>query len=176
MERCWAVLRSQPRREPLAAEAVNARGVETYVPRLPDRGRTRSAAPLFPGYLFAHVAPESDDLLRIRSAPGVSYVLPRAAAPTFLSETLIDAIREREATFSRAAPGEDLHHGDRVKMRSGPFRLIEAIFDRKLSASGRVRILLNLVHGSVAVQTEAGNLDRVSPPTRVPRRDWRNIA
>ncbi|MBV9169877.1 MAG: hypothetical protein JOZ81_07315 [Chloroflexi bacterium] len=153
------MLRSQPRREPLAAEAVNARGVETYIPKLPEDQRTRPTGPLFPGYLFAHVEPESDDLLRIRSAPGVAYVLPRAGAPTLLPETLVSAIRAREHEL--ASDQYVPTHGDRVKLRAGPFRLIEAVFDRRLNASGRVRILLELVHGSVAVQTQEANLELI---------------
>ena len=38
----------------------------------------------------------------------------------------------------------DLLHGDRVQLISGPFRWMEAVFDRRLSAAGRVRILLEL--------------------------------
>src|SRR3981081_56132 len=76
MERRWAVLRSQPRREAVAARAVSARSVESYLPWLPGARASESARPLFRGYLFARITPGSDDLLRIRSAPGVAYVLP----------------------------------------------------------------------------------------------------
>jgi hypothetical protein len=40
--------------------------------------------------------------------------------------------------------------------------LVEASFDRRLNASGRVRILLELVHGIVPVQTRATNLEVIS--------------
>jgi hypothetical protein len=45
-----------------------------------------------------------------------------------------------------------------VVVVSGPFKWIEGLFDRSLSANGRVRILLNLVHGSVSVQMQAAEL------------------
>jgi transcriptional antiterminator RfaH len=131
---------------------------------------------LFPGYLFAHIAPESDDLLRIRSAPGVSYVLPRIGPPALLSEALIDAVRTREVELSQSAPGATFVRGDRVTVLTGPFRWVEAVFDRRLSASGRVRILLNVVHGSVAVQTDAANLEAVSRHPRATPRRWQNVA
>jgi transcription antitermination factor NusG len=109
--------------------------------------------------LFAHIAPDSDDVVRIRSAPGVAYVLPRAGTPALLPDLFIDAIRSRElhALGSPCDPG--FQRGDRVLVVSGPFKLIEGLFDRSLSASGRVRILLNLVHGSLAVQLRASELE-----------------
>jgi transcriptional antiterminator NusG len=127
---------------------------------LPGQRPSQSAHPLFPGYLFARIVPDSDDLLRIRSAPGVAYLLPRAGAPTLLPEGFIDAIRshEQQAVDSNGR-ARDFRRGDPVRVVSGPFKWIEGLFDQSLSASGRVRILLSLVHGSVAVQLEASELE-----------------
>jgi transcription antitermination factor NusG len=156
MELRWAVLRSQVRRETIAARAVSARGVETYLPWLP--GARGSAVPLFPGYLFAHVDPDSDDLLRIRSAPGVAYVLPREGTPALLPNLFIESIRAHESAAMNAQGG-GFRRGDRVLVVSGPFKWVEGLFDRSLSASGRVRVLLDLVHGPVAVQIQATELE-----------------
>jgi transcription antitermination factor NusG len=164
MEKCWAVLRTQLRCEPLAARAVSARGVESYSPTLPADRSSKSKRLMFPGYLFAHVAPGSDDLLRIRSVPGVAYVLPRSGPPALLPESLVEAIRFRERELRSDTAGEGFSHGERVALVTGPFKLIEGIFDRRMSNAGRVRILLNLVEASasVAVQTEARNLKRIN--------------
>jgi transcription antitermination factor NusG len=108
--------------------------------------------------VFAQIAPETDDLLRIRSAPGVAYVLPRAGAPTLLPDPLIAAIRAKEEEL-RSRSGHEFCNGDRVRVLSGPFKWVEGIFDRKLSASGRVRILLDLASGGVAVQMSARDLE-----------------
>jgi hypothetical protein len=73
MTQHWVVLKTQPRRELLAAHAVGARGPEAHVPMVPPTGRGKMpASPLFPGYLFARVELASDDLLRIRSASGIA--------------------------------------------------------------------------------------------------------
>jgi transcriptional antiterminator RfaH len=156
-DRRWAVLRSQARRETVAARAVNARGVETYVPWLPQLRHSEVARPLFPGYLFAHISPESDELLRVRSAPGVSYVLPRAGTPALLPESFVEAIRSHEDAVS-SARRRGFSHGDRVLVTAGPFKWVEGLFDRSLSGTGRVRILLNLVHRTVPVQIGAAEL------------------
>jgi len=91
----------------------------------------------------------------------VAYVLPRAGPPTLLPELLIEAIRSKEMELRSNAAGEVFKRGERVRVISGPFKSVEAIFDRRLSTAGRVRILLDLAHTSVGVQTEAGNLTRL---------------
>jgi transcriptional antiterminator RfaH len=146
----WVVLRTQVRQEPLATQSVAARGVDSYFPLL-ERGR--SAEPLFPGYLFARVAPGTDDLLRIRSAPGIAYVLPRYAPPVLLPDAFVRALRARAASRT---PG--FQKGDRVTIRRGPFRWLDAIFDKRLNASGRVRVLLDFVHRSVVVDLHTEDL------------------
>jgi transcriptional antiterminator RfaH len=158
MEPHWAVLRTQVRREVIAARAVSARGVEPYLPWLPGARGPDTAQPLFPGYLFARITPDSDDLLRIRSAPGVAYVLPRAGTPALLPQLFIDSIRAHEHA-ARTAHGRGFRRGDRVLVVSGPFKWVEGLFDRSLSASGRVRILLDLVHGTLAVQIAETELE-----------------
>jgi transcriptional antiterminator RfaH len=146
----WLVLRTQPRQEALALESLAARSLESYVPVL---RKARSSEPLFPGYVFARVTPNSDDLLRIRSAPGISYVLPRGAPPALLPDEFIGALQRRVAG---RAPG--YQRGDRVTIRRGPFRWVDAVFDRSLSASGRVRVLLDFVHRPVVVDLNSEDL------------------
>lgn len=155
MDAFWVVLRSQARRELLAARSVAARGVESYVPRMQARGDQERRPLVFPGYVFARVLPGTDELLRIRSVPGIAYVLPRGSPPAQLPESMIHMVRQREA-----APPRPLERGERVIVLAEPFRSLEAVFDRRLSAAGRVRVLLELVHGVVALEINEGQLRR----------------
>jgi transcription antitermination factor NusG len=98
--------------------------------------------------------------LRIRSAPGVAYLLPRNSPPALLPDLFIESIRSHEQrALASGRRGRAFRRGDRVRVVSGPFKWIEGLFDRSLNASGRVRILLNLVHGSLAVQLGATELE-----------------
>jgi len=159
MERRWAVLRAQAHRETFVAQAVSSRGVECYSPARPSARKGGSSTILFPGYVFVQVTPGSDDLLRIRSAPGVAYVLPRGGTPALLPDVLIGAIRAKEHELRLRSNAHEFRNGEQVRVVTGPFKWVEGIFDRKLSASGRVRILLNLTSGNVAVQMAAGDLE-----------------
>jgi transcription antitermination factor NusG len=148
----WVVLKTQPRREPIAAQSVLARGVEAYTPRLPGRDTDRRPF-VFPGYLFARPTHETDDLLLIRSLPGIAYVLPRGGPPAQLEESVIQLLRQREAQ-----PPHTLEPGDKVLVLAEPFRSLEAVFDRRLNAAGRVRVLLELAHRFVRVDISESQL------------------
>jgi len=157
-EKRWAVLRAQAHREVFVAQSVSSRGVECYIPVRPSVRTPTTSTLLFPGYVFAQITPDSDDLLRIRSAPGVAYVLPRSGAPALLPDPLISAIRAKEEELRARQSRHEFTNGDQVRVLTGPFKWVEGIFDRKLSASGRVRILLSLASGGVPVQMSERDL------------------
>jgi transcription antitermination factor NusG len=167
VETRWAVLRTQPRREALAARAVKAKGIDIYLPQLPRGQRSRTDRPLFPGYLFAHVGINSDDVLRIRSVPGVAYVLPRLSTPVLLSDGLIEAIQAHERALRANRPTHSFRYGDHVRVRSGPFKWVEGLFDRRLTAAGRVRILLEMTHGTFTLQIGAADVELVGASAAV---------
>jgi transcriptional antiterminator RfaH len=156
----WVVLRTQLRHELLAAGAVVARGVESYIPFIKPKRPSDPTLPLFPGYVFARVNPATDDLLRIRSAPGIAYPLPRGGAPMILPDLVIDLIRERLAECPEGLAAVELQHGDRVQLIAGPFRWMDAVFDRRMSAAGRVRVLLELAHRTIQLNIQETQLKR----------------
>src|SRR5690348_5947364 len=125
----WVVLRTRPRSELFAAQAVAAKGVESFVPMLPASGGAARAKPLFPGYVFARVDSAAEQLPRVRCAPGVAYVLPRAAPPALVPDALVEAVRARASSEAQRRAELNLKHGDSVTIVSGPFRWIEALFD-----------------------------------------------
>ena len=161
----WVVLRTRPRSELFAAQAVAAKGVESFVPMLPGTNGAARAKPLFPGYVFARVTSVAEELPRVRCAPGVAYVLPRAAPPAFLPDALVEAVRARATSTAQHRAELNLKRGDPVTIVSGPFRWIEALFDRRLNDRGRVRILLNLVHGSASIDVPAEAVRPIRLPT-----------
>jgi DNA-binding response OmpR family regulator/transcription antitermination factor NusG len=152
----WVVLKTQPWHESQAARAIAARGVEPYMPLVHAEPCGGPATPLFPGYLFARVNAAGDDLLRVRSAAGIAYVLPPGGPPVWVRDEVVEAIRARAS--SRDVP---LRKGDRVTILRGPFRDIEALFDRWLDPAGRVRLLLELVERSAVLDIDHFNVRRL---------------
>lgn len=160
----WYVLQTLPRMEVGVAERLLRAGIEAFVPQLMVQAQSHKRTthePLFPGYLFGRFDPQSGDVRLVRYTKGVSRIVGFGDAPCSVPDELIQSIKRRLASGWGRRDRADCRPGDRVVVTSGPLQGIEAIFDRQLSASGRVRVLIQLLHGSSAVDLHAGLLRRV---------------
>jgi len=156
--RRWYVVRSKPRAEWLAAAALEARGLVTFLPewRFPSRRRGNQREALFPGYLFMRTDGRPDALLRARSAPNVVRLLGSGGAPEPVPGDLVEAIRGRCEQQSR----QPFVSGQRVRITQGPFRELEAVFDSAYSGSARARVFVRLLNRLVPVILETNALRR----------------
>jgi mannose-1-phosphate guanylyltransferase len=145
----WYVVRSKPRAERLAAMAIEARGLIAYLPEWSRRrrGGQLEREPLFPGYLFVRTDGRKDALLRARSAPNVAHLLGGAAGPEPVPDELVQEIRVRCEQRAR----EPFVKGQRVKIKQGPFRELDAVFDAECSSGTRARVFVQLLNRLVPV-------------------------
>jgi len=151
----WYVARTKPRKEREAAAALTGRGVEVYLPMLrKTRARTgrREWEPLFPCYLFARFEVPSYSWLAVRSAPYVAYFLGHAGLPSALPDGFVETLRIRLEQANRGGGPTPFRPGEQVVITQGPFRYLSAVFDRRLSASGRSRVLVQILRRLVPVE------------------------
>lgn len=150
----WYVARTKPGKEQHATATLVQRGIEAYLPILrksrPRAGR-RDWEPLFPGYLFARLDVPSEQWLAARSAPDVAYFLGQDGRPTPLSDGFVPTLMARLELANRKGGPPRFQPGQPVVITHGPFHSMDAIFDRSLSASGRSRVLVQLLHRQVPV-------------------------
>lgn len=156
LTRQWYVLKTKPHAERQVVSVLTGRQIITYLPLL---RRPRRVEPLFPGYLFLNIDCGSDDILRSRSAPGVSYILNADGVPLPVPDGLVEEIRRRAEVENSLAPAARFRSGDQVVVTAGPFRDVEAIFDRALTPHGRCLILLQILGRLTPVQIDAGFLE-----------------
>jgi transcription antitermination factor NusG len=81
-------------------------------------------------------------------------VLQQDAAPALLADAVVERIRQRLADRSLVQPAARFRLGQPVIIQSGPLRMLDAIFDRKLDAPERVQVLVQLLGRSLAVQLD----------------------
>jgi transcriptional antiterminator RfaH len=162
VNRQWFVAKTKPQREFQTKTVLLDRGIEIYLPEVPSRGRRGVSGshgkPLFPGYLFAYLGLATPEWVVARSAPGVSYFLGAAGAPTAVPADLVNTIRARSELLLRHGWYSPFQLGDRVRFERGPFAGLEAVFDRPISSAGRVRVLLEVVRRLVPVDLDADDL------------------
>lgn len=169
----WYVLYTKPHSEQQVEAGLAAEGIQSYFPAIPvatpRRGRP-AVRPFFPCYLFVHVDLQAVGISRLNWTPGVRHLVMFGGIPSQVDEGVIARLREYLVQpHVMDHQGEMLERGDRVVITSGPLQDIEAVFDKRLSANGRVRILIQLLQRWTPVEIEADALHRVSPFAKAPR-------
>jgi transcriptional antiterminator RfaH len=148
----WHVLHTAPHGESSLEKYLSIEGIVTYAPRFPSAagthpGSVRDRRPrwVFPGYLFIKPPVDFARWDAIRWAPGVRRLLQMDGAPALIEDSIIDHLRHRLAERQLTASRPTFKAGERVTIQRGPLAMVDAIFDRELTAPTRVQILVNLL-------------------------------
>jgi len=99
----WYVFHTRPHYEPRAIEALIARGVTTYVPRL----RSGSKGPtelLFPTCLFVYGDPVAAGKAKWQYLPGLGELIAFGGEPVIVPPRVIAWLRAQDGDFIYGAP------------------------------------------------------------------------
>lgn len=158
-DKVWLALYTKPFKEYQVRDLLSDRGIEVYVPEITVQQRSgRKKKPFFPHYLFARLDPSSGLITDVRWTPGVRYIVRAGNRPVRVPDEVVEHIRRRLAKMGVLRPEERFKEGDVVRIAGGPLKGLEVVFDRRLSAEGRVRVFLQLVNRLVATEVDAGDL------------------
>jgi len=156
LEPHWYAAYVSANHEKRVAQQLRLRAIEHFLPlydsvrRWKDR-RINLQLPLFPGYVFVHLALR--DRLRVLEAHGVARLVGFNGSPTPMLEQEIDALRMTLREGVRAKPHSYLKAGRQVRVKAGPLKGMQGILVRRKNAS-RLVISLDLIMRSVAVEVE----------------------
>ncbi|BCA66392.1 transcription/translation regulatory transformer protein RfaH [Fluviibacter phosphoraccumulans] len=130
MENKWFLIQSKPRNESRALENLLRQGYETYLPLIEverlQRGKLlKKEEPLFPRYLFLHLAAGVDNWGPIRSTMGVSGMVRFGQTYAAVPDPVIEGIRERTREIRKSL----FESGDSVQVVSGPLLGLEGVFE-----------------------------------------------
>ena len=152
----WFGLRTKSNFEKLAVSALEAKGLESYVPlyrsrrRWSDRVVTKDLS-LFPGYVFCRFDPRYR--MPILTAPGVVSVVGFGEDPAPIPDEEIEAVRRILASGQGSEPHPFLCEGQRVRVKYGSLEGIQGILLKKKS-DWRLVISVNLLQRSLAVEID----------------------
>lgn len=163
----WYALYTKPKAEQQVDTILQLRGLDTYLPliKVPKKGAPsqRVLKPFFPCYLFAYLDLAVVSVSSINWTPGMRSIVSFCGEPAIVDDAIIETIRLRLDAINEGRPlGEwRFKQGDRVRIKDGVLEGLEAIFDETVSASGRVRILLNILSRQAVCEIEADRLEKV---------------
>ncbi|MDQ7818926.1 MAG: transcription termination/antitermination NusG family protein [Armatimonadota bacterium] len=164
----WYVLQTKPRQEDRVSAFLHLRApsVEVFLPRIEvvrrHAGRRYTVVePLFPSYLFlwTPLTPATWDA--VRWTPGALRILGDGERPVEVPEEMVQVIQDRVRPLGFVRVGLDLRPGERVRIRTGPFAGLEAIFERPTSRRDRVRVLLQLLGTLTPLEIDPLDLERL---------------
>ena len=156
----WYAGYTSSRHEKRVAEHFAQRGVEHFLPLYEtihrwNNGRHRIQLPLFPGYIFVHIALQ--DRLRVIEVPGFVRLVGFNSLPCPLPEADINRMKDALNKGVLAEPYPYLTVGTRVEIRNGPMQGMTGILLRRQNKC-RVVISVDLIMRSMAVEVEAADV------------------
>jgi transcriptional antiterminator RfaH len=162
----WYVIQTKPKKEEEAKSYLSTKGVEVFNPLLETfllrNGRmNRELKPLFPNYMFGKFDLDQNYPL-VRWAKGVKKVLGFGEYPTPIPEEVVEIIKERTDTHGIVRLKCHFQANDLIRIKTGPLKDLLGIFERWISDSERVRILLNMVGYQPVVEMHYSMIEKVA--------------
>ena len=149
----WFAVYTRSRHEKVAERELHKKGIDTFLPlrkivrQWSDRKKTIEE-PLFKGYLFVRAA--LSERFNVLNAVGVVRFVTQGAEPAEIPEKELLAIRRFTEEDIQVDPFPYLKQGERVYVRSGPFKGAEGFVVRKDNHC-RLVISLDMLMQSVSV-------------------------
>jgi transcription antitermination factor NusG len=161
----WFAVQTVPRHEKTVVKHCELREIESFLPlhwemhRWKNGCKVKVSQPLFPGYLFTHIAGE--ERIRVLSIPGVVSLVGAGRIPAPLSDFEIESLRSglHLRTFE---PHPYLVVGAKVRIRNGPLTGMSGVLVRNKNQY-RVVLALDLIMRSVAVEVDIDEIEPIAP-------------
>ena len=165
----WYAAYTCSRQEKRVAEQLQRRGVEHFLPLYETihrwrNGRHRVELPLFPGYVFIHIALR--EKLRALEIPGLVRLVGFSGVPFPLSDPEIVGMRDALAAGLTAEPHAYLTTGSRVEVIRGPLQGMKGILLRR-RGKYRFVISLDLIMRSMVVDLDAADVVPMQGSTHI---------
>ena len=158
----WYVVATKTREEQKAQLNLERQGYHVFLPQLSLRKRRKGkweiiTESLFPGYLFISLELGEDDPGPIRSTVGCVGLVR-------FGNTYSSVPAELIASLDAATPADDMtlapfRSGDAVRLMSGPFAGLEAVFD-KVRGEERAHVLLEVLGRVQRLTVELDSLNK----------------
>jgi transcription antitermination factor NusG len=160
-ERHWFAIRTRSRHEKRILQQLTGRGIQSYLPlyrtvhQWTNRRKADLDLPLFPTYLFIHIAPQ--ERIRTLQVPGVLHLVGPGREPSPLPDAEIESLRAGLRS-RRFEPHPYLVAGVRARIIAGPFAGLEGVVLRRKGCL-RVVLTVDFIAQSVAVEVDAEELE-----------------
>jgi len=161
----WFAIRTRSRHEKVVERQLQGQTIEVFYPvssqihQWSDR-RKLVESPLFPGYVFVHIAPSPEERVRVLRTHGVVEIVGYQGQGISIPGDQIDAVRalvDGHVPFSKHT---FLKVGQRVRIRGGSLDGVEGILVAQNGARNLV-ISVEPIHRSLSIRIEGYQIEPV---------------
>jgi transcription antitermination factor NusG len=153
----WYALRVRSNFERKAADSLQQRGLEHFLPSYKQRSYWSDRVkvierPLFPGYVFCRFGMK--DWILAMQTPGVLQTVSFAGKPAPVIDAEIEALYTLVRSPVPLFPRAFLNVGQRVRIKQGPLTGLEGILER-FEKECRIVVSVTLLQRSVSAAIDA---------------------
>jgi len=162
-DRLWFAVLTRSRHEKKVDAALTGEGITTFLPlvtevhRWSDRRQTVQL-PLFPCYIFVHIAPLPATRLSVLRAQGVLSFVGIHGQGTPIPDQQIDDLRTLLTNKIALDPHPYLKVGQRVRVRGGCLDGVEGVLVAKAGES-KVVISIDTIQKSLAISVRGYEIE-----------------
>jgi len=156
-EPVWFCLKTQPKREHLAATALKRQfGVECFSPRLRFRRMTQRGPiwfveAMFPGYLFAKFVYATQHRA-VENSHGIRGIVNFGDRLATLPEHIVASLQSKVGAEEIVTLDCSIKVGQSVQIIDGPFQGLEVVVTNLLPAKDRIRVLFDFLGRSMEME------------------------
>ena len=161
-EEKWFLLKTKTRQEKRAMENLQRQYTECYCPEVLVekiiRGKKSQVIEiLFPGYLFVNFRHPESLIHFVKNTRGVQSFVSFGGTPAWVPCALIQELKEKTKPLENLLISNLPKRGDKLKVISGPFEGISAVFSQP-NGDKRAEVLLNMMNQQVKASISYSNL------------------
>lgn len=161
----WFLFTCKPREDERAELNLKNQGYTCYRPMIQVQKKRNGKQilveeSLFPRYIFVQLPDGVGNWRSLLATRGIANVVRFGELPTAIPQSLIDEIRGNEARLRQSkAAAEAFKTGDKVRITSGPFEFLEAIYQQS-KGEDRVLVLLNILQQPQLIELAPDQIDK----------------
>ena len=160
----WYVIYTKPCAEDIARENLEQKNIDVFLPKIREsryssKGQEVKIKPLFPNYLFAHMA-YPDDYYAVIWAKGVRRIVGNGTEPIPLDDSIVDFFRKQTEEKGFIKPSSKLRIGDAVRVRNGALEGLIGIIDGSIDEKGRIKVLMDFLKEGTRIEIPYSYLER----------------
>ena len=160
----WYVVYTKPSSEDLARDQLERKEIHVFLPKIREshyssKREEVKIKPLFPSYLFAHMA-YPEDYYKVIWARGVRRIVGNGAEPIPLDDSIVEFFMRQTEEKGFIRPSPRLKVGDMVRVRTGPLEGLIGIIDGSLDERGRIRVLMDFLKEGARIEVPYSFIER----------------